>query len=167
LAFVWRGVARLRKDPRFRWWVWASLGAVTLLLAFLQALPDPVDRLRRAVCKPTDEYALYEAYEAVGDVNRAGRGREAAALLDRLLSADDLSVRKTAVLALARVQADRKSVVSALTRAYEDEKLREPITFALGEIGPADETRIPGSGVRPPRPFSRLDRQGRPRSRPW
>ena len=143
LAFVWCAFVRQRENPRFRSWEWVALGGVVLLLASLPGRPDPVNHLRRALSDPHDEYALHEAYEAVDEVNRAGRGGDAATLLSRLLADNDRSVRRSAALSLARLHADPKLIVSALTGAYADKDLRDTITFALGEIGPVDDRVIP------------------------
>jgi HEAT repeat protein len=143
LAFAWRAVVRQRKDPRFRWWEWATLGAVALLLVSLQGRTDPVNHLLRAIRNPHDHYVLHEAYEAVDEVNRADRGGDAAVLLNRLLDDNNSSVRTTAALALGRLHADPKLVVSSLTRAHADKNLRHVVTITLGEIGPVDGRVVP------------------------
>ncbi len=143
LALAWCAVVLRRKDTRFRWWDWTALGSIALSLAFLQGRIDPVDDLLRAIRNPRDRYAIHEVYEAVDEVNRVERGSEAAVPLSRLLEDNTSSIRVTAVRALAKLHADPKLVVPALTRARADKELRPIVTWALGEIGPIDGRVVP------------------------
>jgi HEAT repeat protein len=143
LALAWRAVALWRRDRRFRRWEGAVLGAIVLLLAALQGRTDPVAHLLKAIRQPPDEYALHDVYEAVAQVNRAGRGNEVAVPLISLLDDRDSVLGVRAARALRKLRADPRIVVPALTAKHTDRKLRYFVTVTLGEIGLADDCVLP------------------------